>query len=216
MTTDARSRWAWRDMAATRVFGSLFSWFSLALALTLLFQSVSALADLGGSCARGGPYEIAVECTDAIVMFTPWSVFVGIAAVFLGAWLAQGFGAAILLFAWPGLFVSLSVVFFRSLIEYGDLTGLFIGILFAAMGLAPLVLVLPAAPQRMLLGRVDAAGQAFWEARPARGHVLSRRPPREPGDNHPSIGDWVLSLGVALGGTALGVWLGVLWFASVA
>ena len=216
MTTDARSRWAWRDTAPTRVLGSLFSWFSLALALTLLFQSAIAVSDLGGYCARGGPYVIAVECTDAIVAFAPTSILGGIATVFLGAWLAQGFGAAILLFAWPALFVSLSVVFFRTLVVSGDLTGLFIGILFAAMGLAPLVLMLPAAPQRMILGRIDAQGRAFWEAYPARAHLLSTRPPREPGENHPSLGDWILSLGVSLGGTALGIWLGVLWFASVA
>jgi hypothetical protein len=215
MTTDDRSRSTWRDSPATRVLGSLFSWFSLALALTLLFQSVNALADLGGYCARGGPYVIAVECTDAIVAFAPTSILGGLITVFLGAWLAQGFGVAVLLFAWPALFVSLAVVFLRTFIVSGDLTGLIIGIFFTAMGLAPLVFALPAAPQRLMLGRVDAQGRAFWEAHPARAHLLSMRPPREPGENHPSLGDWILSFGVALGGVALGVWLGVLWFASV-
>ncbi|MBA4248604.1 MAG: hypothetical protein C0444_09980 [Microbacterium sp.] len=216
MTTDARSRSTWRDTAATRVLGSLFSWFSLALALTLLLQSVSALADLGGFCARGGPFVIEVECTDAIVAFTPTSILGGLAAVFVGTLLAQGFGVVVWIFAWPALFVSLAMIFLRSFFVNGDLTGLFIGILFIAMGLAPLFLALPAAPQRMLLGRVDAQGRAFSEARPARPYILSMRPPPEPGENPPTISDWVLSFGVAISGLVLGIWLGVVWFASVA
>ncbi len=216
MTTDARSRSTWRNAPATRVFGSFFSWFSLALALTLLFLAVSALADLGGFCARGGPYVIAVECSDAIVAFTPTSILGGLVTVFLGAALAQGFGVAVLLFAWPALFVSLAVIFLQAFFASGDLTGLFIGILFIAMGLAPLVVALPAAPQRMLLGRVDAQGRAFSETRPARSAVLPLRPPAEPGENPPTIGDWVLSFAVAITGLVLGLWLGVIWFASVA
>lgn len=216
MTMDARSRSTWRDTAATRVLGSLFSWFALALALTLLFLAVSALADLGGFCARGGPYVIAVECSDAIVAFTPTSILGGLATVFLGAALAQGFGVSVLLFGWPALFVSLAVVFLQSFFASGDLTGLFVGLLFVAMGLAPLVVALPAAPQRLLLGRVDAQGRAFSEARPARAAVLPLQPPAEPGVNPPSIGDWALSVGVAISGLVLGLWLGMVWFAAVA
>ncbi len=216
MTTDARSRSTWRDAPATRVFGSFFSWFSLALALTLLLQSVSALADLGGFCARGGPFVIEVECTDAIVAFTPASILGGLAAVFVGTLLAQGFGVVVVVFAWPALFVSLAVIFLRSFFTSGDLTGLFVGLLFVVMGLAPLVVALPAAPQRMLLGRVDAQGRAFSEARPARASLLSLAPPPEPGVNPPTIGDWALSFGVAISGLVLGIWLGVVWFASVA
>ncbi|MEN9621449.1 MAG: hypothetical protein RL499_1642 [Actinomycetota bacterium] len=115
MTTDDRSRRSWRDTAATRVLGSAFGWFSAALAMTLLYQSVSALADLGGYCARGGPYVIAVECTDAIVAFTPTSIVGGMAAVFIGWSLSQGFGVSLLAFAWPGLFVSLSLTFFSAI-----------------------------------------------------------------------------------------------------
>lgn len=216
MTTDARSRSTWRDSAATRVFGSFFSWFSLALALTLLLQSVSALADLGGFCARGGPFVIEVECTDAIVAFTPTSILGGLAAIFVGMLLAQGFGVVVAVFAWPALFVSLAVIFVRGFFTNGDLTGLFIGILFIAMGLAPLVVALPAAPQRMLLGRVDAQGRAFSETRPARSTVLPLAPPAEPGVNPPTIGDWALSFAVAISGLVLGIWLGVVWFSSVA
>jgi hypothetical protein len=216
MTTDAATPRTWRDQPATRVLGSAFGWFAGALAITLLFQAVSALSDLGGYCARGGPYVIAVECTDAIVAFTPGSIVGGLVAVVIGSVLAQGFGVSMLAFAWPALFVSLAITFFRSFLLYGDLSGLFIGVMFVVMGLAPLVLVLRSAPQRMLLGRVDAQGRPFWEAHPARAHLLSLRRPPEPGENHPSAGDWVLSLGTAIVATLAGVALGIAWFSAVA
>lgn len=216
MTTDARSTRTWRDSALTRVLGSAFGWFAGALALTLLYQAVSELAALGGFCARGGPFEIAVECTDAIVVFAPTSIVGGLAAVFLGALLAQGFGTLVLAFAWPALFSSLAVVFLRTFFVSGDPTGLLIGIMFVLMGLTPLVVGLRAAPQRVLLGRVDAQGRPFWEAHPARAHLLSLRRPPEPGENHPSIGDWMLSLGIAIVASAGGIALGVVWFTAVA
>jgi hypothetical protein len=215
-TPDTPERRTWRDSAATRVLGSAFSWFSGALAITLLFQAVSELAALGGFCARGGPYVIAVECTDAIVIFAPTSILGGLVAVFIGAMLAQGFGTSVLAFAWPALFVSLAVTFLTSFALSGDLTGLLIGVLFVAMGLAPLVLLLKAAPQRMLLGTVDAQGRPFWEAHPARAHLLSLRRPPEPGENHPSPGDWMLALGIAIAASIGGVALGIAWFTAVA
>lgn len=216
MSTVDGTRTTWRDHPATRVLASAFSWFSLALALTLLFQAVSELAALGGFCARGGPYVIAVECTDAIVVFAPSSILGGLVAVFAGAVLAQGFGTAVLAFAWPALFTSLAVTFVTTFVLRGDLSGLIIGVLFAAMGLAPLVLLLQAAPQRMLLGRVDAHGRPFWEARPARAHLLSLTRPPEPGENHPSVGDWMLALGIAIVSSVGGIALGITWFSAVA
>ena len=216
MTTDETRPRTWRDAAATRVLGSALGWFGGALAITLLYQVATAVAAVGGYCARGGPYVIAVECSDAVVLFAPTSVLGGLVVVFIGAMLAQGFGPSLLAFAWPALFLSLSVTFFQTFFLGGDLVGLIIGLLFVAMGLAPLVLLLQAAPQRMLLGRVDAQGRPFWEAHPARAHVLSLRRPPEPGENHPSVGDWVLSLGTAIIASLSGVTLGVAWFAAVA
>lgn len=216
MTTDAPTRRSWRDTAAVRVLGSVLGWFSTALALTLLYRSTEALAALGGSCARGGPYVIAVECTDAIALFMPLSIMGGLAVVAIANALAQGFGTPVWLYAWPGLFVSLSIVFFQTFLLGADWVGLLLGLLFLVMGLAPLALILPAAPQRMLIGRVDAQGRPFWEAHPARAHLLSLRPPAAPGENRASAADWALSLGIAIGGSLLGVWVGAAWFASVA
>lgn len=215
MTIEAATTRSWRDTAAVRVLGSVLGWFSTALALTLLYRSVDALAALGGFCARGGPYVIAVECTDAIALFMPLSTLGGLLLLAVSAALAQGFGTPVWLYAWPGMFVSISVVFFRTFLLGGDWVGLFLGLLFLVMGLAPLALILPAAPQRMLIGRVDAQGRPFWEAHPARPHLLSLRPPVAPGENRASAADWALSLGIAVGASALGLWVGATWFAAV-
>ena len=34
--------------------------------------------DLGGFCASGGPYVVAVECPDAVLATTPLSIFGGV------------------------------------------------------------------------------------------------------------------------------------------
>lgn len=216
MTMDAHSRRTWRDAPATRVLGSAFGWFARALAITLLFQVGSAVSAVGGFCARGGPFEIAVECSDAVVFFAPTSVLGGLAGVFIGTSLAQGFGVSMLAFAWPALFLSLSVTFFQSFATRGDISGLLIGILFVAMGLTPLVLLARTMPRRMLVGRVDAQGRPWWQPHPEQSTLFGRHPSMPPDANHPSAGDWMLALGIAIVASLGGVATGVLWFAAVA
>lgn len=216
MTIDAPARRTWRDAPATRVLGSAFGWFSGALAITLLYQVASSLSALGGFCARGGPYEIAVECTDAIVTFAPTSVMGGLVAVWIGAALAQGFGVSLLGFAWPALFLSLSVTFFQSFATRGDGVGLFVGLVFVAMGLAPLVLLMRTMPRRLLIGRVDAQGRPWWQPHPEQATLFGRHPSMPPDANHPSAGDWMLSLAAAIIPSIGGVAVGIAWFSAVA
>jgi hypothetical protein len=82
----------------------------LAFSIALLWLSMRAVMGIGGSCASGGPYVPAVECPDAVVLLTPLSIFAGVASLGLAAWGSAGLGgawAALLLLAWPGLFLSL-------------------------------------------------------------------------------------------------------------
>jgi len=46
----------------------------LGLWLTILWLSMRAVMEIGGACASGGPYEIAVPCPDAVVAFMPLSI----------------------------------------------------------------------------------------------------------------------------------------------
>lgn len=193
---------SWHHHPATRVLGSVVSWFSLSLALTLLFQAVSELAALGGFCARGGPYVIAVECTDAIVVFAPGSILGGLVFLFVGTMLAQRFGASAVAFAWPALFTSLAVTFVQTFVATGDWSMLITGAVFFAMGLIPLVLLLQVAAVRVLVGGVDVHGEPLS--------------PATPGARRPGAAEWMLSLSIALVCVAAGLWLAVVWFTAVA
>ena len=106
-----------------------------------------AVMDLGGFCASGGPYEIAVECPDAVIATTPLSILGGFLAAGLIIWGAAGLPGAwmsLVFLAWPALFLSLGWNF----LEYGFFppeggwvwSWLFCGVLFVLMGAVPLVI----------------------------------------------------------------------------
>jgi hypothetical protein len=151
------------------------SWFLFSLCFTLLFLSSVTVIGLGGFCASGGPYAIATECPDSVVAFTPLSVFGGLIAVGLSVFLAQGFGTPLVTWAWPILFCGLGLAFLGGFVSQGDLTGLFLGIMFEVMGFVPLVLELRGSPQRVFLGQFSASGVQFYEGDGARKSMMSFR-----------------------------------------
>ena len=214
MTTDHGHRTGWRDHPATRVLGSALGWFGLALALTLLVQASAALSDLGGFCARGGAFEITVECADAIDAFLVWPELAGLVAVGVSLFLTRGFGTPVAVYAWSAVFVSLGGVFVRSFFERGDWSSLIIGVVFALVAIAPLAVVLPAAPQRLVLGRVDVRGHPFSDTHLSRPGIVARTPPAPPGENPPSAADWMLSLGIVVAASSLAITLGTVWFTA--
>ena len=93
----------------------------LATALVALFLSMRDVLDVGGSCASGGPYEIATPCPSST-----WLTAVAIPALFLfgaglalAAWRIAGPTAAALpLACWPAMFLSLGWNF----LDYGAIT----------------------------------------------------------------------------------------------
>jgi hypothetical protein len=201
----------WRDSAVTRVLGSALGWFVFTLCFTLLFQvSITVLA-LGGYCASGGPYEIAVECPAAVAGFAPLSIFGGLAGVGISLGLAQGFGTPLLSLAWPILFVGLGGAFLASFFVGGSITGLVIGIMFVVMGLAPLVLELRASPQRVIIGRRTADGREFIEEGAGRS-IISLRGANPDGSVRPNPGHWLLPIAVTLLSAGLGVFTALAWF----
>lgn len=121
--------------------------FLFAVGLTVLFQGMRSVMDLGGYCASGGPYEIRQECPDNAWMI-PVSVFVGLAGVgFVLAGTFRG-GPKLVALAWPALFLTLGWNFLEYAFDppppdTGLVWGwLICGVVFVAMGGIPLVLVL--------------------------------------------------------------------------
>ena len=201
----APQRLAWRNSAAVRVVGSAVSWFLFSLCFTLLFLSSTAVIGLGGFCASGGPYVIAVECPDSVVAFTPLSIFGGLIAVGLSVFLAQGFGTPLVSWAWPILFCGLGIAFLGGFVQYQDITGLLIGIMFEVMGIVPLIIELRGSPQRVFLGQFAPGGAQFYEGEKARRSLMSPKEPNPEGSVRPTAAYWALSLGILVVSVAAGI-----------
>lgn len=190
-----------------RVVASLVSWFGFALSFGLLYQVALAVIALGGYCASGGPYEIAVECPENVAAFAPLSIFGGLISVGIGLFLSNGFGAQLPAWAWAILFVGLSVPFAIG----GGISNWFVCVLFVIMGAAPLVLELRANWARMLIGSRTASGEAFVFKNGDRRSLMSMSAPPE-GTVTPHIGHALAGFVVPAVGAALGVLLAISWF----
>jgi hypothetical protein len=172
-TTDAGTRGLPLGHVAVYLIGVA----GLAFCITLLWFGMRAVMDLGGYCASGGPYQIAVECPDAVVASTPLSILGGFVAVGLMLWGGLALGASwtgLVLLAWPALFLSLGFNF----LQYGFFppdggwiwSWILCGVLFVLMGGLPLLAVIGS------VGDGDDGGRAY-----ASGRVVVRpRPPASP------------------------------------
>jgi hypothetical protein len=156
-----------------RVVGYLLGIGTLAFCIALLWLGMRAVMDLGGFCASGGPYQIAVECPDAVIASTPLSIFGGFLAAGLIIWGAAGLPGAwlsLVFLAWPALFLSLGWNF----LEYGFFppeggwvwSWLFCGVLFVLMGAVPLIFVLGSVRDEDHGGRAYASGRVVVRPRP--------------------------------------------------
>lgn len=118
-----------------------------AAAITMAFFGMRAVMAVGGSCASGGPYQVAQPCPD-----NAWLLFAAFPLGLLGTGLAAlgrlPGGASLTLLAWPGLFLSLGWNFLEFGVDppppaQGLVWGwLICGVVFVVMGGAPLVYVI--------------------------------------------------------------------------
>jgi hypothetical protein len=184
--------------------------------MTLLQLSTFAVMSVGGSCASGGPYQIAVPCPDSVAAFAPLSVFGGLIAVGLSIYLAQGFGMPLTVWAWTILFCALGALFLAAFFATGDIVGLLLGIMFEIMGLVPLVIELRASPQRVFVGQFTASGQQFYEGTRARTTMLSRRSTNPEGSARPTALNWIASIGIAAVCGVGGYYAAIAWFGTLA
>lgn len=124
----------------------------LAACLTLVFLSMRAVMDVGGFCAEGGPYEIQTHCPEGTVVLLPLSIMAGLGSAALAGWKGSQIGGllgGLVALAWPALFISLGWNFLEyGLWPPGDDGGivwgwLIPGIIFEAMGILPLLGLLP-------------------------------------------------------------------------
>jgi len=188
-----------------RVVGSAASWLIFSFSFTIFALGLVGVIALGGTCADGGPFVIAVHCPENTDVLTLGGVYGGVGAVFVALFFARGFGTRIIL-AWTILFLSMAVPFV--LAGFPFVVG---GLVFLAMAIAPLVIDWRAAgPQRTFLGITDASGRRFRERDGARETFLVPGRPNPQDAVQPTARDWGLSLGLSIVPVVVGVLLGVL------
>lgn len=193
-----------------RVLGSAASWLLFSFCFALLYIGSSVVMGLGGYCAQGGPYEIAVECPDIVAVSVPLSIFGGLAAVAIGVVFARGFGMPLISWAWPVLFVGLGLAFLLASAAPGGIVFLVIGVLFVVMGLVPLVIEVRARVRALFLGTTNVAGVTFETSGSERRSYLQLgrwdRSAESDETIAPTAGDWTLALGIAIVAIGLGIY----------
>jgi hypothetical protein len=120
----------------------------LAGATTAAYLAMRDVMAIGGSCASGGPYEVATPCPKGTGLLMVGGIlgwFVGAGLTAVGGWQLRGAYGSLALLAWPALFLSLGwnfVDFGLDPAGGGDTDGglLSCGVLFFLMGGVPLVL----------------------------------------------------------------------------
>jgi hypothetical protein len=208
------SRTSFRRTPLGRWAGSFLSWFIFAASVILLVQSTFGVMALGGSCASGGPYEIAVECPDGVALFAPLSVFTGLFSIVVAVFLAQGWGVSLIDLAWPILFCGLGSIFLLEFFATGDPVGIILGVMFVTMGLVPLVLSLRASAQRVFLGAVNGRGERFYEGENPRNNQFSIKYPLDGDTVRATAFDWLASLATAVVAGSLGYWVALKLFGA--
>lgn len=166
MTTervDARPRLA-VDLVASTV-----TWVVFLTALSLLYRVGMAVMASGGFCARGGPYEIATECSNATAVLGTIAIPAMVVAILANAVLVKAWGPSLLMLCWPAMFTTMGVAFLRGaqLDGYSAITGYVVGGLFLVMGGTPFLLF------KMVR---HGAGWVGWEALALRSQDTSMRP----------------------------------------
>ncbi len=143
-----------------------------ALCITLIYQAMRAVMDIGGACADGGPYVPVQPCPDGVAI----SMVLSSLGLFLFGGIATWYGVkvggvwtAAPLLAWSALFVSLGWNF----IEFGIVNPpegedmvwgwLIPGVLFIVMGVVPLLL------GASVLGSLRGPGGTSGRSGPGRG-----------------------------------------------
>lgn len=179
------------SLSLSQILRMFLSVLFFCLSLTVLFLSMRAVLNIGGFCAEGGPYEIAVHCPKGIPVLASVSPLLMIASIFVYISAAESYVTGVFLF-WSGIFLSLGWNFLEFAlyppqgegIVYGWLV---CGIMFGLMGIGPFIYVV----------------KGFLQGLSGRAVIL-------PGERGPDLRIFLLDLA----GIALGIWAGISLFNS--
>lgn len=127
--------------AARKLSVAAVSWVLFTTALIILTRMMLQVTAVGGFCATGGPYVIAVECTSAIAWLVPTSIVSMLIAIGLYAALAGYWGPKLTFLFWSALFCTLGWAFLhsRNFERFDSTTAWVCGVMFLLMGGLPLL-----------------------------------------------------------------------------
>lgn len=90
------------------------SWVLIAFGVALVFPSARAVLAVGGSCAEGGPYVIAVPCPGQTTLLTSVGIIAFMAGSLLSLFGQRGFGVPAWGYGWAALFGAGAAAFFEA------------------------------------------------------------------------------------------------------
>ena len=173
--------------------------------LTLLYESMRAVMDVGGACASGGAYEIRQACPKGVGWVIPVSIFgMFFAGIFTFLGVFPDGGPRPYVFSWSALFLALGWNFldygFNPPGDNGTVWGwLICGFVFVAMGGIPLLFLLsPRAARWSLWGPNSQRADDYLHPykpppvrKPVAATVAAPEPAPEPAPSGTSKGDVV-------------------------
>jgi hypothetical protein len=173
----------------------------VAAAITVMFFSMRAVMDIGGSCASGNvPYQISRPCPTGVPGLMIGSIFLGL--LFLGLYALTAVGPNLTLLAWPALFLSLGWNFLDYGVNPPDGSSsavwgwLICGVVFMAMGGVPLVIWIMAMARggetRTTRLHATLVGRSIGSSEGLEGRTV-----------------WRYGLVLQLVAIAVGIWLGI-------
>jgi len=127
----------------------LISFGGIVAALTILFRAMRSVMAIGGTCASGGPYQIAVSCPDGVPVLLNGAIWGGVILLFVALVATSRTGAPnIIWLLWPALFISLGYNFIDFGMNPPDGSGtesgwISCGVVFLIMGGGPLLFMIP-------------------------------------------------------------------------
>jgi hypothetical protein len=201
------------DRPAVRIAGAAGGWLLFTFFTTLVLRAALAVMSLGGSCASGGPYVIAVPCPRAVLIVIPWAFFLAIGAVIAGGLVQRGFGTPLLSWAWGLAFGALGVGSIVGGVLTGGVWNFIGGAMFLLFAVPVLVFEFRQSPLRFFFGATNLGEQGFIIRTGGLKRMFRRKPSKQDYQQVVEItpADRVRAIASTLPFAVLGAWLG--WIA---
>lgn len=165
-----------KTFTAKSAFWTGIGLIGVSFGLTVIYFGMRAVMAIGGFCAEGGPYVIAVPCPDNVAWLMPLSIFSMIIGLFIYMGNRAKNGPDWTLLWWSALFLSLGWNFAEFGINppggglaWGDLI---CAVLFGLLGLVPFLLIGNGGFPHPIFGREPDKSEGIVNGLESRGFLL--------------------------------------------